>query len=55
MLPMASTVALLHSLGQDDQNVVKHDCFGHVTLLVQALASHDTNGEINGTTLSLRS
>ena len=45
----------LYSLGQDDQNKVQHDFFGHVTPFVSALASHDVDSVINGTILFLRS
>ena len=31
MMLMELSVALLHSLGQDNQNKVQHDLSGHVT------------------------
>ena len=37
-------MALLHSLGQDDQYVVQHDFFGHVIPLEPEPASYDVNG-----------
>ena len=49
MIAMASSVVLLHSLGQDNQNKVQHDLYGHVTTVVQALASHDVNCVISVT------
>ena len=52
---MASSVTALHSLGQDDQNEVPHDFFGHVIPMVLALALRDINGVINATTEFLRS
>ena len=36
-------------------NEVQNDLFGHVTSLVQALASHDANGVTNDITAFLRS
>ena len=41
----------LNSLGKDDQNEVQHDFLHNVTPL--ALVSHDTDGIINGTKISL--
>ena len=35
------SMALLHSLHQDDQNDVQHDVSGHVISMVPASASHD--------------
>ena len=45
---MASSVAPLYSLGQDDQNKVQHDFLSHVTPLQPAMTSHDANVVING-------
>ena len=45
----------LHKLGQDDQNEMQCDIFGHVTPLVLALAPHDTESVVNGTITFLRS
>ena len=47
MMPTASSVALLDSLGQDDQNEEQQDFFGYLPL---ASTSHDTNGIINAST-----
>ena len=44
----------LHSLGNNDQNKVKHDFFNHVMPLVTALLSCDANCIINGTILFIR-
>ena len=44
---MASTMTSLHSLGQDDQNEVQHDCLGHVIPLGPVYVSHDVSGSIN--------
>ena len=43
----ALSVAPLYSLGQDDQNEMQYDIFGHVMLLVPAFASHTTDGIMN--------
>ena len=43
---IALLMALLHFLGQDEQNEVQHDFLGHFPLL--ALVSHDAKGVING-------
>ena len=60
-MPMASEVAALHALGQDDQNEVHHDFVGHVTpyalywnhMMLMALSmpklhslSHDDGNEL---------
>ena len=54
MKKMASSVASLHCLGQDDQNELKHKLFGHETPLALTPALHGANGIINGTTTVLR-
>ena len=41
VMPMASSIAPLHSLGQDHQNKVQYDFLLHVMSLVPGLASHD--------------
>ena len=53
---MASSMVPLDLFSQDNQNEVKHDVFGHVMHLVLALATHDANGIVSGTTtfVSLR-
>ena len=43
---MTLSMAPLHSLGQDYQNEVKYDCFGHTTPMVLASVAHDTNSII---------
>ena len=43
---MASSMAPSHSLGQDIQNEMQHDLFGHVMFLAPAL--HDSYGIIIG-------
>ena len=45
----------LHSLGQDHQDAVQYDIFGHVMSLASAVASFDANSIIKGTTEFLRS
>ena len=50
MMQAASSMAPLHSLGQDDQNEVQHDFLCHVMPWVPVSASHDADGSINGTT-----
>ena len=47
-------IAPLHSLGQDNQNEVQHDIFGHVMPLALVLASCDANGIVNSTSAFLR-
>ena len=42
-------MALLQSLGQDDQNKVQHYFVGHVMQLVPVSASHHANGIGNST------
>ena len=51
---MALLIEPVHSLGQDDQNVVQHVFFGHVMPLALALPQHDANGIVNDTTVFLR-
>ena len=53
---MASSMAPLYSLGEDDQNEIQHDFFGHLMPLALALTSCDADSIINGTIafLSLR-
>ena len=48
-MPMALTVAPLHSLDQDDQNELEHYSFGHVAPLALASLSYDADGIIKGT------
>ena len=55
MMPTASSMAPLHSVGPENQNEVQHDSFDHAMPLAQTLASHDINGSVNGTTAFLRS
>ena len=40
MKPAVSLMVPLHSLGQDDQNEMQHDFFGHL----RPLALHDASG-----------
>ena len=53
MIPLMPLMALLHSLGQDNQNEVKHDHSDHMRPLVMALASSNDNSVINGSLHSL--
>ena len=46
--PVASSMAPLYSLGQDDKNEVQQDFFGHAT--PWALTSCHADGTVNGTT-----
>ena len=46
---MASSIATLHSLGQDDWKDLQHYIFGHVTPLALASASHNKDSLVNGT------
>ena len=55
MMPMVSSMAPSHSLGQGNQIEIKHDFFGHVMSLELALVLHDAIGVINGTITFLRS
>ena len=48
-MPMVLSMVPLYSLGQNDQNEVQHDFFGHVMSLMMAFMSCDANGVINGT------
>ena len=50
MMPVVSSMALLHFLWLDYQTEMQHQFFGHVMPL--ALASHDTNDIVNGTNAS---
>ena len=50
-MPMAP----LNFLGQDNQNEMQHDFFGHMMLLALALMSHGADGVINGSVAFLRS
>ena len=50
---MALSKEPLHSLHKDNQNEVQHDLFGHTTQFAPALASHDADGIVNGTTTFL--
>ena len=47
MMLASPSVGSLHSFEQVKQNKVQHDCFHYGTPL--ALASHDTDGIVNGT------
>ena len=51
---MVSSMAPLHSPGQDCQNEMQHDFLGNMTQLALALAlvSDDANGIINGSITS---
>ena len=51
-MPMSTSMAALHSLGQYDQNEVQHDMFLPLALV---LASKDADGVINGIVAFLRS
>ena len=53
VIPRLSSMAPLHSLGEDYQNGLQHDFFHHVTLL--APVSFDTDDIINGNIAFLRS
>ena len=46
---MASSIAPLHWLVQDDQNDVQLDFFSHLTLVALASESGDANGIVSGT------
>ena len=41
MMSPAFSMSALHFLGQNNQNQIQHDFFGHLTQLSLALASHD--------------
>ena len=45
---MALTMVSLHLLGQDDQNEVQHNIFGHVTPLAPLPMSYNTDDIIDG-------
>ena len=53
MMPIVSSMAIFHLLGQDDQKEMQHDVFGPVLPLAPALC--DTNHIFNGTTALTRS
>ena len=55
MTQMASSVAPLHFLVQDDQNEMQHDFFSHLTLLALASASCDATGIVNNTIVFITS
>ena len=55
MMPMALSMVPFHFLGQDEQNEVQHNIFGHVMPLLLASASHDADGIINSTIVFFRS
>ena len=46
-MPMVLSKAPLHSVGDNDQNEMKHDFFSHVMPLVPTLPSCDVNCIIN--------
>ena len=48
-MPMSLSMALLHSIGQENQSIVQHYIFDHVMPLVLESASQDANDIINGT------
>ena len=48
-MPKVSSVTPFHLLGQDDQNEIQHNFFGHVKYMVLALAACDADGIVNGT------
>ena len=52
---MASSMAALHFLGQDDENEVKHDISGHVIPLAPVSVSHNATSIVNGTIAFLKS
>ena len=52
---MASSMAPLQSLGQDDENEVQHGCFGHELSLALALVLYDADSFTDGMTLLFRS
>ena len=43
VMPMVLSMALLHSLGYNDENVVKHDFFSHLMLWLLAMLSYDAS------------
>ena len=48
-MAMASKMAPLYSLHQDNRNEVQHELFGHVIQLMSASASYITENIINDT------
>ena len=50
IMPTVSSMAPFHLLGQDEQNEMQHDLFGHVLPLEQASASCNVTDIISGTT-----
>ena len=54
MKPTVSSMAPLHSLGQDNLTEVQHDIFGHAIPLVLVSASCDVNAISNSFTALLR-
>ena len=50
---MVSSMALLYSLGPDNQNEVQHDLFGHSNPSVLMLVSCESSSIINGPLHSL--
>ena len=55
MMLTPSSMAPLHLLGQDNQDEVQHDCFGHVMPLISTSILCDVYGIVNGITAFLRS
>ena len=53
MMPMVLSMAILHSLGHNDQNDMKHLLFSQLIPLLPALLSKDANCIINGIISSL--
>ena len=49
----ASSMAQLHSIGQDKLNQIQHDLLGHVLSLALASASCDSNVITSGTMSSV--
>ena len=47
-MSMASSMAALHLIDQEDQNEGQQDFFGHVMHLVLELASYDAHDIFNG-------
>ena len=47
MMPMVSSMAPLHFLGQDNQIERQNHFFDYGMPLALALASHDSNGTVN--------
>ena len=55
MTLIASLIAPLHLLDQDDQNEMQHTSFGHVMPLMLESVFHDANSISNGTIPLVRS